>query len=440
MTLLRLSGANAIAIVVQIINSLFDALVAGRLGTIPLESVSFVVPAVLLMHGVAATGYGGGISSAVARSLGEGDRVRVAAVAGNGLVLGVILGTLWGGAMLLLAPSLYRAMGASSEVLVVALGYSNIVFALAPVSWLFYGLVAIVRGSGKMAFPALIVVLGSVWYAGVSLLLVFVSSSPLRGSMRGVALAFVLYQCLGAAVLLLYIWSGRSRVVLSRNALRIDPRALGDVLRVGFPSGLNSIQAQAVALVVLACLGAADARAAAGYGIAWRLEQVHVALAFGVGLALVAMVGANVGAGNLARARRIAWTGACLTAAITGVLGLSMAATPRAWISIFTSDADLVRYASEYLSVAGPSHLFFGLGLALYYASQGAGHVTVPLLAGTIRLGVAAAGCWAASLYAGGSVLTAFLFVAASFVVYGASVGLWCLRRSWPAPRVPTSP
>src|SRR5437870_11969544 len=73
-TLLQLSATNAVAIIVQVFNSLFDALVAGKLGSVPLQSVSFVVPIVLLMHGVAATGYGGGVSSAVARALGEGDR------------------------------------------------------------------------------------------------------------------------------------------------------------------------------------------------------------------------------------------------------------------------------------------------------------------------------------------------------------------------------
>src|SRR5947207_15881076 len=144
------------------------------------------------------------------------------------------------------------------------------------------------------------------------------------------------------------------------------------------------------------------------------------------------MVGANVGAGNIRRARTIAWTGAALTALVTGLLGLSMAMAPRAWISLFTSDTRVVDYAAQYLAIVGPTHACFGLGLALYYASQGAGQVTIPLLAGTLRLAVAAFGCWIVGSYGPDGMWRASVFVAASFVVYGAAIGLWCARRAWP--------
>jgi Na+-driven multidrug efflux pump len=62
--------------------------------------------------------------------------------------------------------------------------------------------------------------------------------------------------------------------------------------------------------------------ALAGYGIGARLEFLQIPLVFGIGAALVPMVGMNYGAGNGARAKRVAWIGALTAGAITGAIGL----------------------------------------------------------------------------------------------------------------------
>jgi Na+-driven multidrug efflux pump len=66
----------------------------------------------------------------------------------------------------------------------------------------------------------------------------------------------------------------------------------------------------------------------AGFGVAVRLEYLLYPLAFGLGAGVLAVVGTNIGAGNLARAERIAWTAAALAAGITGCIGLFGATLP----------------------------------------------------------------------------------------------------------------
>ena len=78
--------------------------------------------------------------------------------------------------------------------------------------------------------------------------------------------------------------------------------------------------------------------ALAGYGMGARLEYLQIPLVFGMGSALVAMVGTNVGAGQIARAERIAWTGAGIAAGVTASIGLLAAAFPRVWLGLFTAD------------------------------------------------------------------------------------------------------
>src|SRR2546428_4372626 len=130
------------------------------------------------------------------------------------------------------------------------------------------------------------------------------------------------------------------------------------------------------------------------------------------------MVGTNVGAGNLARARRTAFVGAAMAFALTESIGLVAALFPGAWLSLFTRDPDVVAAGSAYLRVVGPSYGFFGLGLALYFASQGAGRLLWPLLAGFFRLALASIGGWMVIHWLGGGGTAASVGVALAVGVF----------------------
>src|SRR5262249_58570096 len=104
------------------------------------------------------------------------------------------------------------------------------------------------------------------------------------------------------------------------------------------------------------------------------------------------MVGTNIGAGHRARARRVAGVGAGLAAAVTGSIGLFGAVFPRLWLGLFSTQPGGLSLGTTYLQLVGPTYGCFGLGLALYFASQGAGRLLWPLVAGVVRLIGAARG------------------------------------------------
>jgi len=152
---------------------------------------------------------------------------------------------------------------------------------------------------------------------------------------------------------------------------------------------------------------------------------------FGLGSALVTMVGTNVGAGNLARARRTAFVGAAMAFALTESIGLVAALFPGAWLSLFTRDPDVVAAGSAYLRVVGPSYGFFGLGLALYFASQGAGRLLWPLLAGFFRLALASIGGWMVIHWLGGGVTALSVVIALAFVLFGVTLASAVRGGAW---------
>lgn len=127
-----------------------------------------------------------------------------------------------------------------------------------------------------------------------------------------------------------------------------------------------------------------------------RLEYLLIPLVFGIGAPIVALVGTNSAAGLQVRARRIALTGAVLAFAVTGAVGLLAAIFPVAWLTLFSVEAQMIDTGRAYLQIVRPFYGFYGLGLVLYFATQGQQRLMMPLVAGIIRLAIALGGGWLA--------------------------------------------
>jgi Na+-driven multidrug efflux pump len=152
-----------------------------------------------------------------------------------------------------------------------------------------------------------------------------------------------------------------------------------------------------------------------------RLEYLLIPVIFGLGAPLVALVGTNIGAGQKQRALRIALVGGAIAFAISEALGLVAALWPQAWLALFSPDPGVIETGSAYLRIVGPTYGFFGLGLALYFASQGAARLFWPLLTGFLRVMVAIGGGWLA-LSLTGSLNWLFAALAFALIVYGVTL------------------
>jgi Na+-driven multidrug efflux pump len=188
---------------------------------------------------------------------------------------------------------------------------------------------------------------------------------------------------------------------------------------VGAPGSLNTLLTNLTVVVLTSLVGPFGGAALAGYGLGARLEYLQIPIVFGLGSALVTMVGTSVGAGNRARALRVAWAGTAMAAAVTSVIGILAALFPHAWLGLFTTDPDVLAAGSRYLRMVGPFYGFFGAGLALYFASQGAGRLLWPLTATLTRLMIAGVGGWLATRWLGGGLTELFAAMAVALMTFG---------------------
>jgi Na+-driven multidrug efflux pump len=256
-----------------------------------------------------------------------------------------------------------------------------------------------------------------------------------RLGVLGAGIGTVTAFSIGSAILVVYLASGRSLVAPTLRGLRFRAALFADILRVGAPGALNTIQTNLTVVLLTGFVGSFGTYALAGYGVGARLEYLQIPLVFGFGSALVAMVGTNVGAGNLARAERIAWVGAALAAGVTGSIGLIAAVAPQLWLGLFTTEPAVLAAGALYFRIVGPFYGFFGLGLALYFASQGAGRLLWPLIAGFLRVVIAFGGGWLVVHVLGGGLAAIFIVIAVALVAFGSTVGLAVYRGAWRAGR-----
>jgi len=143
----------------------------------------------------------------------------------------------------------------------------------------------------------------------------------------------------------------------------------------------------------------------------------------------------NLGARQAVRAKRVTWTGAGLVWAVTGSIGLVAAVLPQAWMALFTADAAVQDAGSAYLRIVGGCYGFFGLGLALFFASQGAGRLRWALVASTARLIVVALGGWLAVHVAGGPPESLYAVIAVSLALMGLTLGVATHLADWDGAR-----
>ena len=437
-TLLRLAAPNILTLLAFAGVITFDGFFLGRIGTNALAGASLAFPWVMIVLQTTNSGMGVGVSSAVARALGAGRRDRADALVFHAFLLALAVAAIFSTVFLLGAPFLFQWMGGRDEMLADALSYANVALGGAVCICVANLLGNAVRGTGNMSFPASVLVGSVAVHIAISPVLIFgLGPLPALGP-AGAGWGLVLPFAGGSVVM---IWYLRSRAIVRLNFRGVIPRweLFADILKVGVPGLINIAITNLSVVALTGIAGQLGRDAALGYAMGARLEYILQPVAFGLGTALVALVGTNWGAGQYRRARAIAWTGSATVTAVCGTIGLIVAFQPGLWIGLFSDDADVARLGTLYLRIVGPAYLCFGLGLGLFYVMQGLGRGVAAMSANAVRMVVSAAGGLVAVYWLDLGPTGLFPAVALGFCTYAALMAAAVLRVKTPEAAVTTS-
>lgn len=426
--LLKLAGPNVIAITMLTSVTFADAWYVGQLGTAPLASLALVFPFQTLMQMMSGGAIGGGVTSSVARALGSDDDDKAARVLWHAFIIGVAMSFVFVIALGVFSRPLFVLLGGTGDALNGAVAYAQIAFGAALAIWMLYIFSAALRGMGDTVTPARAIVAGSIVQVGLSGALTLGWGGFPDLGVVGPALAMIICQGGAALYMGFHLIAGKARVGL--RPYRLQWIIFKDILQVGGVGLFNSFFMATTVIVVTGYIGRYGTDALAGYGLGARLELMLVPLSFGVGAALTAAVGANFGAKQYARARRIAWTGSAVTLLVTGMIGCAVAVAPGLWLDMFTAEAGPYGFGATYLSIAGPFYALFGAGQALYFASQGTGRVVLPVVASGVRF-FAVVGLGGLCVTLGWEVAAIFWVVSFGLILIGVGQALCLFTSGW---------
>ena len=430
-TILVLSAPNVLNVAMQSLVSISDSWFVSQLGIADLAALALVFPTQMALGQMSAGAMGGGISSSVARALGSGNRAAAEQAAAHALVIALGMAALFAIVFVGFGRTVYGALGGSGAALDRAEAFATVLFLGSFAHWIANSMASVLRGTGDMKTP------------GYALVVTAALQIPLTGALTlgwfglpalgicGPAAASVISFFLGA------LWMS-SRLMGRHAVLRLHWPARGfhwasfsDILKVGLIACVVVILTNGTVLTVTSLIGREGDAAIAGYGVGSRLEYMLVPISFGVGATLTALVGTNIGARQYHRARQMAWSGALIAGFIAAAIGLVVAVWPDLWLGLFTNDVRVLASGRHYLSIVGPVYGFFGVAMALYFASQGTGEMVWPVAANLARIAIAAGGSLIALDRFGWGVSGLYACVASGIVAFSLLLAFSTTRRAW---------
>jgi Na+-driven multidrug efflux pump len=410
-TIARMAVPHSAVMATQVALGLIELYFLAKLGVDTLAGVSQVFPLISLTGAISQGAIGGGVLSAIARQLGKSERSQADETIWYAIAIAVAMGALTSAAILGGGPAYYAAMGARGASLDAAITYSNLVFAFAIMIWLFNLLLGVVRGTGNLILPLVVVCGGAAVAAAAMPILIFGWGAVPAFGLIGGALAMIGYYTAGSVCLLLFLFGHRGVLRPRAAPPRFRFERFREILRVGGMAALVSLTTNVTLAAMTGFVATHGTAAVAGYGAGARLEFLLTSVSYCIGAPATIIIGTNIGAGDRGRALRASWIAVFGAAFLCELVGICGALWPEAWLGLFTTDPDALAVGSQYLRTVGPFFGFFGVGYAMYCVGQGMAAMGWPVADALLRTMIAVAGGAFAGTYFGEPV---WIFAAAS--------------------------
>ena len=328
--ILALAAPTTLVVLLQAGGQLAETWLAARQGTAALSAWAVVLPFALMMQQMSAGAMGGGVVSAIARTLGAGNREEASALVVHALVIAGTAALIFS---FLLAgiPSIVLGAIAGREIAAAATPYAFWLFGIGAIPvWASNTLASVMRGGGRHALAARVLVISGIAYPPLA----WVLMERLGQGLPGAGMAFAFTNAAAALALGVLVMRGGAGF-RPHLRTRLHGALFKRILSVGLIASMLAVIANLTTILVTAQMAAYGVVAVAAYGISARLEFLMIPLSFGVGSALTALVGRAVGARDRPTARRTARTGGLLTFAIAGSVGLLVGWFPAGFAGAF---------------------------------------------------------------------------------------------------------
>jgi putative MATE family efflux protein len=349
-----------------------DIFFVSKLGPHAIATVGLTESVISLVYSIA-IGLSIAATAVVARRIGEKNPDGAAHAGAQSLIVAFIATAFVSVFGVLFAENILSLMGADARVVKEGAIFTRIMFGSSLVIMLLFLINGIFRGAGDAAMA-----MKSLWLASILNIIlcpVFIHYLGLKGAAIATAIGRtggVLYQCY-------HLFKGKGTIRLRAVHFNYDPQLLKSIVAIGWPATLQFLIGSG-SWIFLARLVAETGGtvASAGYQIAMRNIVFFILPAWGLSNAAATLVGQNLGAKYPARAEKSVYLTAKYSVFFMGIVMLIFLLLSNSIIRIYTKDEALIKVGALALRWVGSGFLFYGIGMVMMQALNGAGDTKTP--------------------------------------------------------------
>lgn len=354
-----------------------DIFFVGRLGADAVATVGLTESLMFTVYALA-IGISIGASATVARRIGEKDPHRAAVAAVQAIWLGVGVAVVLGIIGATFGPSLIAAMGASDAVLATGSMFSRVMLGGCGTVTLLFLINSIFRGAGDAAIAMRVLWFANTINVVLGPCLIFGLGPFPEMGVTGAATATTIGRGCGVLYQLYHLTRAGGRLRVTRAHLRLDADSMRSILRISSTATFQNFVGTASWMGLIRILSGFGSAAVAGNTIGIRIVLFALLPSFGVSNAAATLVGQNLGAGRPDRAEAAAWKAGLYNTICLGAVGICFLAFAPFLIGIFTTDVQVARYGVRCLRIVAAGFFFYGYGMVLTQAFNGAGDTRTP--------------------------------------------------------------
>lgn len=360
--------------------ALVDLFFVSKLGKHAVSTVGLTESVLTIVYSIA-IGMSMAATAMVARRIGEKNEKGAASAAMQSIWLGIAIILVLSVAGLWFAGDILRLMGAEAETIRTGVSYTRIMMGSSLVIMLLFLINGIFRGAGDASIAMRSLMLANGFNIVLCPLLINGFGPVPAFGLTGAAMATSIGRSLGVLYQLYYLFNGKSVVKLTRASVKAEWAIMRSLVNVAWPATFQFIIASC-SWIFLAQLVAetGHSAASAGYQTALRIIVFFILPAWGISNAATTLVGQSLGAKDFERAERSVLQTAKYNAVFMGIVSLLFLFLPRTIVGFFTQQEEVQRYAVTALRIISAGYIFYGVGMVMINAFNGAGDTRTPTL------------------------------------------------------------
>jgi putative MATE family efflux protein len=354
--------------------ALVDAFFVSKISVDAVAVVGITESVMALIYAVA-WGLSTATTALVARRVGEGNSEQAGESTAQAIWVSLILGVVFGLIGFAFSEQILQLMGASSSVISSGINYTKLLFLSSPSIIMLFTLSGALRGAGDASKAMWSLALANIINMVLDAYLIW----HLHIGVVGAAIATTTGRTVGVFLQLYLLSRKNGNVQLSAKHFGYNPEVISSLLKLGAGNTGQFMIPSVSWTVVVMILASFGNNAVAGYTIAIRVIIFTILPAWGLGNAAAALVGQHLGAGNPEKAESSAWRTAFLNMTFLALVGIVFYLFSPQIIGVFNdSNAEVVSVGVECLRVICFGYVFFGIGMVLTQALNGAGDTLTP--------------------------------------------------------------